>query len=298
MQKENLNPNIRYQFYKRGNYAEAIINMINFLRTDPSGFEEIFQQIPDKARSILKFMAPTSPLIYNSNLGQCGDELMNYLILTDKGEKNLNITNNYYKYQSRLGRYGFFTGNYSEIVLYNKYTINDVVMALLSNDKYRNDITNSFLNFISVSIDTLPSDSLCIIIDLIHDYKSTGDLVQKTVYSSNINPNDIETKSFVVYTTNNHESSLVKDSVCTTIPNEQKNSLLASNSGVKNYIRVIEEGEKVIKEMVYPYKKDFNSKDKNLIKEDFSEGYEVLVLTKDLRKRNRSLRCCRYKKLK
>lgn len=294
MQKENLNPNIRYHFYKRGNYAEAIISMINFMRIDPSGFDKVYQQIPDKARSLLKFMAPTSPLIFNSNLAQCGDELMNYLILTDKGEENLNISNNYYKYQSRLGRYGFFTGNCSEIILYNKYTINDVIMALLSNDKYYNDITNSFFNFISVSIDTLPSDSLCLIIDLTHDHRDTSGLVQKTVYSSNINPNDIETKSFVVYTTNNIESSPVKGSICTTIPNEQKTSLLGSNSGVKNYIRIIEEGENVSKELIYPYKKNFNSKDKNLIKEDFSEGYDVLVLTKDLRKRNRSLRCCRY----
>ena len=274
----------KYKFYKRQEFTCEILKAINLIRTDINEFISSHPSLNEVIISSLKLLSPVSPITYNANLSQSSDELLQYLILTDKGNHQYSITDNYYTIQNRLSRFGFYSGCYAELVIYDKNTIEDIINELISNEKYLNDITNPYMNYISISIDILPSEFLCVVIDMVYEYKGTGDIIEKTLHSSYV-PREVDTKSYIVYPSK-PEPDPVREFMYTTMPNEQKITTTVMNTEEKNYDETLENVGNS-KGLIYPYRRNFNINDNNLVREDFQNGYEILVLTKDMRNKKR-----------
>ena len=272
----------KYKFYKRQEFTCEILKAINLLRTNTNEYISSHPSLKDVTLSALKSLSPVPPIAYNANLFQSTEELLQYLILTDSGSHNPTISDSNYKIQNRLTRFGFYSGCYSEIVLINKNTIDAILTELVSTEAHPNDITNPYMNYIAISIDTLPSECLCVVIDMVYEYKGAGDIIQKTLHSSYI-PKEVDTKSYVVYPS---KPEPVREFMYTTVPNEEKITTTVMNTEEKNYDETLENRD-TGKGLIYPYRRNFNINDDNLVKEDFQSGYEVLVLTKDMRNKKR-----------
>lgn len=271
----------KYKFYKRQEFTCEILKAINLIRTDITEFISTHPSLNDATISSLKSLSPLPPIAYNANLSQSTEELLQYLILTDNGSHQPLISDDNYKIQNRLSRFGFYSGCYAELVIINKNTIDDILKEMVK-EPYLNDITNPYMNYIAISIDILPSESLCVVIDMVYEYKGAGDIIQKTTHSSYI-PREVDTKSYVVYPA---KPEPVREFMYTTVPNEEKVATTVMNTEEKNYEETLENVE-TVKGLIYPYRRNFNINDDNLVKEDFQSGYEVLVLTKDMRNKKR-----------
>ena len=271
----------KYKFYKRQEFTCEILKAINLIRTDITEFISTHPSLNDATISSLKSLSPLPPIAYNANLSQSTEELLQYLILTDNGSHQPLISDDNYKIQNRLSRFGFYSGCYAELVIINKNTIDDILKEMVK-EPYLNDITNPYMNYIAISIDILPSESLCVVIDMVYEYKGAGDIIQKTMHSSYI-PREVDTKSYVVYPS---KPEPVREFMYTTVPNEEKVTTTVMNTEEKNYEETLENVE-TVKGLIYPYRRNFNINDDNLVKEDFQSGYEVLVLTKDMRNKKR-----------
>ena len=271
----------KYKFYKRQEFTCEILKAINLIRTDINEFISTHPSLNDATISSLKSLSPLPPNAYNANLSQSTEELLQYLILTDNGSHQPLISDDNYKIQNRLSRFGFYSGCYAELVIINKNTIDDILKEMVK-EPYLNDITNPYMNYIAISIDILPSESLCVVIDMVYEYKGAGDIIQKTMHSSYI-PREVDTKSYVVYPA---KPEPVREFMYTTVPNEEKVATTVMNTEEKNYEETLENVE-TVKGLIYPYRRNFNINDDNLVKEDFQSGYEVLVLTKDMRNKKR-----------
>lgn len=271
----------KYKFYKRQEFTCEILKAINLIRTDITEFISTHPSLNDATISSLKSLSPLPPIAYNANLSQSTEELLQYLILTDNGSHQPLISDDNYKIQNRLSRFGFYSGCYAELVIINKNTIDDILKEMVK-EPYLNDITNPYMNYIAISIDILPSESLCVVLDMVYEYKGAGDIIQKTMHSSYI-PREVDTKSYVVYPS---KPEPVREFMYTTVPNEEKVTTTVMNTEEKNYEETLENVE-TVKGLIYPYRRNFNINDDNLVKEDFQSGYEVLVLTKDMRNKKR-----------
>ena len=171
-----------------------IVSLINLLRTNPSQYSQKHVVETDlELKKLLESRKPVRPVQFKKELKKCSDELMEFLVLND-GAKEASLVSNLYTFETRLRKCGIWNGASGEIIMkdINASSPVEIVNLILHEEKNRIHLFEPSYNFIGLTYDILPCEKYCIVIDFVQFFRSTGDLVEKTVYEKRYStPNDL-----------------------------------------------------------------------------------------------------------
>jgi hypothetical protein len=127
-----------------------------------------------------------TPLINHDPLNKCAESLLYYLTLHDKGKNEVvfnPLESKDYSLKARLSRSNLYSGKFHEYIIFNALFPEEIVLNLLLNDKNKNRILNNIYNYIGIAIGILPSNRLCVVIDLTQTFDKNKP--SKKVYNPN-----------------------------------------------------------------------------------------------------------------
>ena len=155
-----------------------ILYLINEARTSPNQFYDhvICNDIKDKKIKKLSlffkyFSKGISPLILDKNISICSQDLLTHLISIDEGKFPFNYTEEEKmrnSLKSRLKRLNLIPIHYNNFIIIGTDNSLDAIINLLLNEDYKNKILSPEMNLIGIASGLLPSENLCIIIDITH----------------------------------------------------------------------------------------------------------------------------------
>jgi hypothetical protein len=156
---------------------KRILYLINEARNSPNLFSEhIFNDNTDKViKDLSLFFKCNSrevhPLILDKNLTICSKDLLTHLISIDDGSSIFKYTpeekiRNSLK--ERLKRLNLFPIYYNHFIIIGAENSLEAIINLFLNKDYRYKILSSEMNYIGIASGLLPSEKLCIIIDIVN----------------------------------------------------------------------------------------------------------------------------------
>jgi hypothetical protein len=164
-------------------YSGVYANLIKKKKitfVEPAEVEEIYNKLISIPPGSI------TPLINHEPLNKCAESLLYYLTLHDNGKNEVifnPLESKDYSLKARLRRSNLYSGKFYEYVIFNAMYPEEIVFNLLLNDKTKNRILNNIYNYIGIAIGLLPSNRLCIVIDLTQTFDKNKP--SKKVYNPN-----------------------------------------------------------------------------------------------------------------
>lgn len=190
-----------------------IFYLINEARTSPKQFCQHIMYTNDTDKKIQNlslffkyFSKETSPLILDNNISICSRDLLTHLISIDDGKSPFKYTleekmRNSLK--SRLKKLNLIPIHYNNFIIIGTDNPLDAIIDLLLNEDYKNKLLNPEMNLIGIASGLLPSENLCIILDIVHS------IIIKNDYNySSVNNNFLRNK--YDYFDNKRENEIYK----------------------------------------------------------------------------------------
>lgn len=265
-----------------------ILYLINEARTSPKQFSQHLIYSDYNNSEIIKnlsfffryYSKEVYPLILDKNLSICSQDLLTHLILIDDG----NISFQYNQEEimknnliERLRRLNLISNNYNHFIVLGVDNCLEAIINLFLNEDYKNKILSPEMNYIGIASGLLPSDNLCIIIDIVNSLKNNTNFNYKPFkgnYIKNINNDKYDDKykfksNYNFYKFNRSSNYL-----------NNKNNYLSKNYSTNNINNFNSNKKK------YNMKKIFNSREyspspkminKNVLKykEEFENDYHL-----------------------
>ena len=155
-----------------------IFYLINEARTSPKQFYHhlIYNNKTNKNITNLSlffkyFSKETSSLILDKNISICSQDLLIHLISIDDGKFPFKYTQEEKmrnSLKSRLKRLNLTPINYNNFIIIGTDNSLDAIINLFLNEDYKNKILSPEMKLMGIASGLLPSEELCIIIDIVH----------------------------------------------------------------------------------------------------------------------------------
>mgnify|MGYP006873124896 CR=1 FL=1 len=175
-----------------GELNKKLLYYINEARSSPKDFSRhlmINDDVDEIIAQLSLFFKYSSkevdPLIINKNLLKSTQTLLSYIISIDDGS-TINFSKEEKKRNclgERLKKFGLIPVSHIELLIIGADSSIDAISNILLNKNYRNKILNPEMKFIGIASGMLPSERLCIAIDIVHSFK----IINKFFY--NYRPN-------------------------------------------------------------------------------------------------------------
>ena len=159
---------------------KRVLYLINEARSSPNQFSEhIINDNRDidliNLSSFFKYNSKeVYPLILDKNLTICSKDLLAHLISIDDGSSIFKYTpeekikNNL---KERLKRLNLIPINYNHFIIIGAENSLEALINLFLNKDYRYKILSPEMNYIGIASGLLPSEKLCIIIDIVNSLR-------------------------------------------------------------------------------------------------------------------------------
>jgi hypothetical protein len=180
--------------------TKNILYHINEARSSPREFSHhlIIENDEDNKLNhlytFLKFYSKeVPPLILDKNLEICSKDLLQHLISIDNGSPIFNYSEENKMRNSlriRLKRLNLIPTYYVHFLIIGAQNSIDAIINLLLNIDYRNKILSPDMHYIGIASGLLPSENLCIIIDIVNAIKINNIFNLRPVKYSFYNYND------------------------------------------------------------------------------------------------------------
>ena len=180
--------------------TKNILYQINEARSSPKEFSHHLINENDEDNKLnhlytfFKFYSKeVPPLILDKNLEICSKDLLHHLISIDNGSKVFNYSeenkmrNNL---RIRLRRLNLIPTYYAHFLVIGAQNSIEAIINLLLNIDYRNKILSPEMHYIGIASGLLPSENLCIIIDIVNAIKMNNNFNLRPVKYSFYNYND------------------------------------------------------------------------------------------------------------
>lgn len=158
-----------------------ILYLINEARASPEEFSDHLLYLDDNDKHInylsyfFKYSSNmVSPLLLDKNLSICSQDLLTHLITIDKGDLSFKYSEEEKiknSLKERLKRINMIPIHYNNFIIIGTENSFEAIVNLLSNENYRNKILSPDMHLIGIASGLLPSDNLCIIIDVVQAIK-------------------------------------------------------------------------------------------------------------------------------
>ena len=155
-----------------------IFYLINEARTSPKQFYHHLTYNNKTNKSITNlslffkyFSKETSSLILDKNISICSQDLLTHLISIDDGKFPFKYTQEEKmrnSLKSRLKRLNLTPINYNNFIIIGTDNSLDAIINLFLNEDYKNKILSPEMKLMGIASGLLPSEELCIIIDIVH----------------------------------------------------------------------------------------------------------------------------------
>ena len=277
-----------------------ILYLINEVRTSPKQFSHHLI-LNDNNNKNIKYLSlyfkyssrEVFPLILDKNLSICSKDLLTHLILIDDGSASFKyneeerIKNNL---RERLKRLNLVSNNYNNFIIIGAENCLEAVINLLLNEDYKNKILSPEMNFIGIASGLLPSDNLCIIIDIVNSLKLNTNFNYQPFKYNNIRDMSVDYDNKYKFKNNNYSykdnynrKNFINNKNITINNNRRYFSKNFSTNNIKNYKS---------NKKIYDLKKMFNStgfspniKEINKNKDD-NDGIELRILGQNTKVNN------------
>ena len=180
--------------------TKNILYHINEARSSPREFSHhlIIENDEDNKLNHLytffKFYSKeVPPLILDKNLEICSKDLLQHLISIDNGSPVFNYSEENKMRNSlriRLKRLNLIPTYYVHFLIIGAQNSIEAIINLLLNVDYRNKILSPEMHYIGIASGLLPSENLCIIIDIVNAIKMNNNFNLRPVKYSFYNYND------------------------------------------------------------------------------------------------------------
>ena len=180
--------------------TKKIFYYINEARSSPKEFSHhlIIENDEDNKLNhlytFLKFYSKeVPPLILDKNLEICSKDLLQHLISIDNGSPVFNYSEENKMRNSlriRLKRLNLIPTYYVHFLIIGAQNSIDAIINLLLNIDYRNKILSPDMHYIGIASGLLPSENLCIIIDIVNAIKINNVFNLRPIKYSFYNYND------------------------------------------------------------------------------------------------------------
>jgi len=177
-----------------------ILYHINEARSSPKEFSHHLINENDEDNKLnhlytfFKFYSKeVPPLILDKNLEICSKDLLHHLISIDNGSKVFNYSEQNKMRNSlriRLRRLNLIPTYYAHFLVIGAQNSIEAIINLLLNIDYRNKILSHEMHYIGIASGLLPSENLCIIIDIVNAIKMNNNFNLRPVKYSFYNYND------------------------------------------------------------------------------------------------------------
>ena len=177
-----------------------ILYHINEARSSPKEFSHHLINENDEDNKLnhlytfFKFYSKeVPPLILDKNLEICSKDLLHHLISIDNGSKVFNYSEENKMRNSlriRLRRLNLIPTYYAHFLVIGAQNSIEAIINLLLNIDYRNKILSPEMHYIGIASGLLPSENLCIIIDIVNAIKMNNNFNLRPVKYSFYNYND------------------------------------------------------------------------------------------------------------
>ena len=174
-----------------GELNKSILYYINEARTSPKDFSQHLISEDDNDEEISKlslffknYSIKVPPLELNKNLELTSKDLIFSIIGVDDGSSYLNfsedekIRNNLHERLKKYNLIPVFPANYFIIGVDNAI---EALANIFMNKKYRDKILSPEMKYIGITSDILPSERLCIVIDMVNSFKNYNLFLRKKV---------------------------------------------------------------------------------------------------------------------
>ena len=155
-----------------------IFYLINEARTSPKQFyhhliynNKSNRNIKNLSLFFKYFSKETSSLILDKNISICSQDLLTHLISIDDGKFPFKYTQEEKmrnSLKSRLKRLNLTPINYNNFIIIGTDNSLDAIINLFLNEDYKNKILSPEMKLMGIASGLLPSEELCIIIDIVH----------------------------------------------------------------------------------------------------------------------------------
>jgi hypothetical protein len=163
-----------------GELNNILLFYINEARSSPKDFSRhlmVDDDVDEIISQLSLFFKYTSkevePLVLNKNLEKSTQTLLSYIISIDDGSA-INFSKEEKKKNclgERLKKFNLIPISHIELLIIGADNPIDAISNLLLNKNYRNKILNPDMKFIGIASGMLPSERLCIAIDIVHSLK-------------------------------------------------------------------------------------------------------------------------------
>ena len=158
-----------------------ILYFINEARNSPKQFSHHLVYIDNNdnyIKNLSLFFKNSSievqPLFLDKNLSKCSQDLLAHIITLDDGRTPFKYNREEKMRNSlkeRLKKLNLIPIHYNNFIIIGTENSFDAIINLFLNEDYRNKILSPEMNLIGIASGLLPSENLCIIIDVVHSIK-------------------------------------------------------------------------------------------------------------------------------
>ena len=180
--------------------TKKIFYHINEARSSPKEFSHHLINENDEDNKLnhlytfFKFYSKeVPPLIQDKNLDICSKDLLQHIISIDNGSPIFNYSEENKMRNSlrfRLKRLNLIPTYYVHFLIIGAQNCIDAIINLLLNVDYRNKILSPEMHYIGIASGLLPSENLCIIIDIVNSIKMSNNFNFRPVKYSFYNYDD------------------------------------------------------------------------------------------------------------
>ena len=187
-----------------GELNKSILYYINEARTCPQDFSRhlmVDDDVDDKISKLSLFFKYSSirvpPLELNSNLEKSSNDLLYHIISIDDGsselifdekEKERNNLN------QRLKKFNLIPVYHADLIIIGVEDAIDALANIFINNNHRNKILSPDMKYIGISTGLLPSERLCIVIDIVSFFRCYNNYFSRAKninYISSVNISDL-----------------------------------------------------------------------------------------------------------
>ena len=166
---------------KSGEFNKSILYYINEARSSPKDFSRhlmVDDDVDEKITKLSLFFkyssTPVPPLELDQNLEACSNDLLYHLISSDNGSSELEFSKKEKERNSlkeRLKKLNLIPVYHADLLIIGVDNAIDALANILINDNHRNKILSPDMKFIGISSGFLPSERLCVVIDIVNSFK-------------------------------------------------------------------------------------------------------------------------------
>ena len=164
-----------------GELNKSILYYINEARSSPKDFSRhlmVDDDVDEKITKLSLFFkyssTPVPPLELDQNLEACSNDLLYHLISSDNGSSELEFSKKEKERNSlkeRLKKLNLIPVYHADLLIIGVDNAIDALANILINDNHRNKILSPDMKFIGISSGFLPSERLCVVIDIVNSFK-------------------------------------------------------------------------------------------------------------------------------